>query len=77
MKGLQPMLKRPPYEKYGEKFKRTFGVSLQKFWDPMIGFDVFKFDKWVKTPDGVSCRAHVVKTYGRDAVDLIELLIAH
>lgn len=58
-----------------DQFKRIFGVGTHSFVNPFTGFDVIAFDEFVKTPDGVSTRDHVLTTYGADAVRLVEVLL--
>ena len=61
--------------KYGDKFKSTFGTSIQNFWDIQTGFDVVEFDRWLLTPDGVSSAEHVENKYGTDAAELVRAMI--
>ena len=60
---------------HGNKFKEIFGVSIQKFWDIQTGFDIVKFDDWLKPPDNTSTKAQVFTQYGQRGVDMILALI--
>ena len=64
------------YIKYYPKFSSIFGVSLKRYWDNMFGFDVVKFDdEFIKAPDGISTAQAIEEKYGKDAVELIRILI--
>jgi len=56
-------------------FKAIFGFSLSRFWNPILGFDVIKFDEWLKVPDGVSTADFVTAKYGEKATEFIRELI--
>jgi len=58
-------------------FRTTFGVSLMRFYHPIFGFDVIKFDSHLKVPDGVSTADLILKKHGQGAVDLVRALIAN
>ena len=62
--------------KLGPEFKRTFSVSLDVFWDAFTGFDVIKFDEWIKVPDGASTSNHIKKKYGKQAEQLVRRMLA-
>jgi hypothetical protein len=59
----------------GDKFKRTFNLPLKNYIDLITGFDIVKFDEDIKTPDGISTKDFISKTYGEEAVKLIQSLI--
>ena len=62
--------------KYQANFQSIFHRSLGKYWNPVTGFDVIKFDEEViKPPDGVSTKDQILKDYGEYAVKVIEGLI--
>lgn len=67
----------PVHTYAGKAFKRVFGVSVMKFWEPLFGFDVVAFDLWAETPDGVSCNDHVEHKFGNGSAALIKSLIDH
>lgn len=67
----------PVHTSAGKLFQRKFGVSVLKFWQPLFGFDVIKFDKFVGTPDGVSCHDHVEKKFGAGSAAIIKALLDH
>lgn len=63
-------------------FLKIFGKSLDMFYDykmwVLLGtkcLDVFKFDDFLKTPDGVSTYNHIKKTYGEEALRLVKKLM--
>ncbi|GEM_PF-2426731 len=58
-----------------DEFRRTFGVMLQKFMSPITGFDIVRFDEFLRTPEGISTRDYINRKYGSKAVGLIERLI--
>ena len=45
------------------------------FRDNLTGFDVVRFDAWLKLPEGVSTRDYVREHYGEEAVSLILALL--
>jgi hypothetical protein len=68
-------MRNPIHSPEGKNFHKVFGISVLKFWHPFFGFDVIEFDKWVGTPDGMSCNDHVEKKYGKGASDIIGALL--
>ena len=66
---------------YEQQFKLYFKQSLRKFYHPLFGFDIIKFDEEMKSKFGyiedgkTSCSDFVSKTFGNDAVKLINNLI--
>ena len=60
---------------YHRPFRREFNVTIQRFWDIQTGFDIVKFDEWLKVPDGVSTREFIFQKFGSNAVLLVETLI--
>ena len=63
------------YQKHERRFRRIFGVSMRPFLDLMTGFDIVRFDDWMKTPDGTSTSDFLRKTYGDEAHDLVTGLL--
>ena len=64
------------YERHAAAFKRIFGISLQPFFDLVIGFDIVKFDETVVKPvDGVSTSDTVQQRWGDEGVNVILALI--
>jgi hypothetical protein len=57
------------------EFQRIFGKSLGGFWHPIFGFEIIRFDDWVRPPNGVSLEGQVRLKWGQPAVDLIWKLI--
>ena len=57
------------------KFLETFGVGMERFFHPFFGFDVVRFDEWLKTPDGKSTREFLVEKYDVKAMELVESII--
>lgn len=68
-------------KKWVNKFRETFGVSLDEYWTPIFGFDTIKFDNVYLIPkhnyeDGETSMADCVrKEYGEEAVEMIMDLI--
>lgn len=63
--------------KLADKFRRKFGVSLVRYWNPVFGFDVVLFDdEVIKAPDGKSTRQCVRQRYGAEGESIIQQLIA-
>ncbi len=60
----------------GRRFSEVFGPSVIKFWCPVTGFDVVKFDEWAGTPKGVSCNDHIERKFGKGSASIIKALIA-
>ena len=61
--------------KNGKQFQRVFGVPLNNYIDPITGFDIVKFDEFLKTPDNVSTADFLEGKFGVEAKNLIESLI--
>ena len=56
-------------EKYSDWFKKTFNTELRNFWDgELLGLNVVKFDRWLKTPDGVSTIDWIKTKYDMDDI---------
>lgn len=55
-------------------FETTFLLKFKDYWNPMLGFDICKFDEDIKTPDGTSTRDFIIQKYNKDACTLIETL---
>jgi len=60
---------------HGQEFKKIFGLPINKFIDPMTGFDIIAFDDWLETPDGESTRDQLIAKYGERAAELVEGLL--
>jgi len=58
-----------------DEFLRTFGIPLHRYMHPLWGFDVIRFDDWLKTPDGQSTHELLLEKYGQAADNLVERLI--
>ena len=63
-------------EIYADQFARLFHVPLRKYWDPMTGFDLPRFDVEVVKSRSEEAMIDVVRArYGEEAVACIEALI--
>ena len=68
-------------EQYEQQFKLHFKQSLRKFYHPIFGFDIIKFDDEIRFKFGyiedakTSCSNFVLQKFGKDAVNLINDLI--
>jgi len=59
-----------------QKFYNTFGFSLLDFYDPILGFDLSKFDKEViRSSDNESIKDKVLRKYGQNGVEVITNLL--
>ena len=60
-----------------QNFQRIFRgkAHLMSFMHPLLGFDVVKFDDWLKPPDGTSTEDFIKQQYGPEAVALMHKLI--
>jgi len=61
--------------KFGGRFKRIFGRSLQDFYVYPLGFDIVAFDEWLEVPDGESTSGFLVEHYGKEADEMVRLLL--
>lgn len=68
-------------KKWVNKFRETFGVSLDNYWTPVFGFDVIKFDNEYLIPkhnyedEKTSMADCVRKEYGEEAEQMLIDLI--
>ena len=60
---------------YHGLFGETFGKSLDNFMDPLLGFDIVKFDKYIAPPDGQSLSDFIAGKYGETARVLVQNLL--
>ena len=58
-----------------KKFQTYFNASITKFWHPLFGFDIIKFDGFLQTPDGISTKDFITKNQGEEAAEFIKYLI--
>jgi hypothetical protein len=64
------------FQQYADSFQRVFGVGLKKYWiNHVLGFDIIKFDKEVIKSGARSMAEVVKKKYGKEGLDLINVLI--
>jgi hypothetical protein len=61
---------------YRKEFESTFNLKFDNYFSNLLGFDIVKFDEDIKTPDSISTKDFISKTYGDDAVKLIQNLIS-
>lgn len=60
-----------------QKFYNIFGISLKKYFTPIFGFDIIKFDEEIiKTEPNKSMNATVKAKYGKNGVEIIKNLLA-
>lgn len=59
------------------EFQKTFGISLGRFFNPLIGFDIIRFDEHFAPPEGQSLKEAVEERHGQKAVELILRLIGY
>lgn len=65
----------PIHTAEGKQFKKVFGKSVLDFWDPFTGFEIMKFDAWLKTPDNLSTKEFVETKFGAAATGIVSALI--
>jgi len=62
--------------RYAKSFQELFGVPIQTFMHPLIGFDIVSFDSQIiRSKKKESMRECIKRKYGIAAVKLIEHLI--
>ena len=60
-----------------QNFYWTFGVSLKTYFDPIFGFDIAKFDRYlIKSEPNKSIKQTVRAKYGKNGVEIINNLLA-
>jgi hypothetical protein len=59
-----------------KEFNDTFKLNFDNYFSNLLGFDIVTFDEDIHTPDGISTKDFITKTYGEDAVRLIQNLIS-
>ena len=64
-------------EKDNTLFKNAFGRSLYSMYNKWFGFDVFRFDYMIGTPDGTSTRDYVKETKGEKVLALLEKILSY
>lgn len=65
-----------PTQAQSAKFHEIFGISLSKYWSPLLGFDVVGFDEQVvKSSIGESCAHRIRCNYGDSALNLVRELL--
>lgn len=63
-------------DEHAERFAEAFHVPLARYWDPLTGFDLPKFDVEVVKSASHEAMIDVVQArYGEGAVKLIEALL--
>ena len=61
--------------RHAGQFYQLFGVPLSRFWNSFTGFDVVRFDAWIKPPENQSLRECITARHGNEAAQLIERLL--
>ena len=63
------------YKDNEREFQRVFCTQLSKYWNPMFGFDIVKFDELhIKSGDG--CMGDkIIADYGQAGNDIIKQLL--
>jgi hypothetical protein len=56
-------------------FKHTFKRDLAAFMNPILGFDVVKFDDYLRVPDGVSMNGFILVNFGENARNMVKELL--
>jgi len=61
---------------HGALFRWTFGVSLDRFWDNLTGFDIVAFDEQVVRPEANESTAEAIeRKWGAEARALAQGLV--
>lgn len=61
--------------KHSVRFSQVFHLSLGRFWHPVVGFDVVKFDDHIGVPPNESTADYVRRTYGDAALWMVKDLL--
>tara|TARA_Y100000310_G_scaffold292109_1_gene320594 strand:+ start:251 stop:478 length:228 start_codon:yes stop_codon:yes gene_type:complete len=56
----------------GDEFKLIFNVDIRKFLNPILGFDLVSFEKYLQVPDSPSIQDFIRENYGESAVQLVK-----
>lgn len=64
------------YNEFDQDFRAFFGLSLRDYWKPLTGFDVVKFDKFIKPEDDQTTKDAVVVKYGTHAAEFLDRLVS-
>jgi len=68
-------------KQYAGEFFNIFGVSMKNFHEPISGFDIIKFDDFLKKKysnyedNKTSMKDFIKKKYGKKAIELINNLL--
>mgnify|MGYP000845662311 FL=1 len=60
---------------YKNAFEETFKTKLENFVDPLDGFDLERFARYIKTPDDIPVTIYLQSKYGEDAGDLVHCIL--
>lgn len=58
-----------------KQFQIYFNVPLHRFWHPILGFDIVKFNDWLSVPDNISIRDYLTDKYSKEVSDFIAELV--
>ena len=59
-----------------DNFTKCFKTSVTPFWEGnILGFDIVKFEEWMKVPDGISLVSAIQTKYGNEGVRIINELL--
>lgn len=64
------------FNQFTSRFQQIFGVPLTKYFHPLFGFDLIRFDEQFVQSGNNSMRDEVKRRWGDEAVTLILELIA-
>lgn len=71
-----PLMSPPPQDQ-ADAFQRLFHCPLRRYWHPVFGFEIVRFDQVVVHSGDRSMRAAIVEQYGEEAAQLVEALLAY
>ena len=77
----QAMRNRKLFQTYFNEFEQIFKLKLKTYLnisspvDLIVGFNIIKFDEDIRTPEGGSCKNHIIATYGERAGEIISKLL--
>jgi hypothetical protein len=60
---------------HAHEFQRIFGVSLTSYLNKITGFDIIKFDEFVRPKKNESTADALRRRWGQEAVNLVRALI--
>jgi hypothetical protein len=60
---------------FSDEFRQKTGISLGRFFNVILGFDVVKWDAWLEVPEGQSASQVTTERFGEPFTATIQQLI--